>query len=372
MVGVGGGRLVWPLIPAVLTVVAIFPTLPAPYLPRDAPAHAFGISYAWRILTGRASDELCCHWYLCFPYTGTYGFASYYLAAPLAAIFDGFRAFSVALVAAALLFVMATYLLARRLGASEPAAAAVSLLSIFGMTMEWNSGGIYPMTLSMGLGLLAHAYRHRRVVSTLLLAASLYTHPAGGALNALTLLLRGLFERNPRDVLTIVLAGLLAAPHYDRFLRLLPTMSPLIDAPESPLELIFPLPTLYSPGLLIVALGLFGAWRLRREHPGWARTVLACCAVAWAAAGLTVTGLVKHLPMGRNLLLDRLTCVWITPLLAVSAHPLFSTCGPRRRSVRPLPIALVALGIVMVAVLQMAAWGPAYHPFVGGLRETAI
>lgn len=367
MVGVGGGRLIWPLIPAVLTVVALFPTLPAPHLPRDATAHAFGISYAWRILTGRASDELCCHWYLCFPYTGTYGFASYYLAAPLASIFDGFRAFSVALVAAALLFAMATYLLARRLGAPEPAAAAASLLAVLGMTMEWNLGGIYPMTLSMSLGLLAHAYRHRRVVSTLLLAASLYTHPAGGALSLLTLLLRGLFERNPRDVLTVVLAVPLAAPHYDRFLRLLPTMSPLIDVPESPLELIFPLPTLYSPGLLVIIPGLLGAWRLRREHPGWTRTVLTCCTVAWAAAGLTVAGLVQHLPMGRNLLLDRLTCVWITPLLATSAYPLFSLRSESRRS---LLIGLVMLGIVVaVAMLKMVTLGSACHP---ELRETVV
>jgi len=204
-----------------------------------------------------------------------------------------------------------TGLLARDPGASRPEASGAALLPAFGMSMEWNLGGIHPMTLPMALGLLARAYRRRRILSQLLLAASLLTHPAGGALSALTLLLRGALEWRPSGCPHRRHRGTPGGPALRPAPPLVPQHVPPVDAPDSPLEMVPPIPTPYSPGLIVICLGLLGAQRLHRRHPSWTRTVLTCRAIAWATAGPVAPGLTSHLPPGRNPLVD-------------------SACGPRR------------------------------------------
>ncbi|MHC1580903.1 MAG: glycosyltransferase family protein [Methanopyraceae archaeon] len=290
------------------------PVLVEPLFPRDAPAHAFGAEYARLILEGRAPADVCPYWYLGFPYTTLYCFLPYYLIAPLSGVVGGERAFAVGLVLAAWVFCLGVYALARSLGFGRRARWAC-VLSAAGMSFEWILGGIYPMTLSLGFGLLALAYRERRVLAPALLALSLYSHPLGGALSSLVMLLWGALAGRWSWVGSVAVAGLLAAPHYAFFLPYARWLSPLVDAPGSPLDLLRP--NLYSPGLPLILLGGLGLWRARRA--AWARVVAICWALAWGIALAHMAGWTEGLPFGRNLLVDRFTCALLTPLLSVAA-----------------------------------------------------
>jgi len=293
------------------------PVLLNPEFPRDAPAHAFGIEYAWRVLMGLASHNLCPYWYMGFPYTACYCFLPYYLLSPLTRVLSPPYAFAVGLVLAAWLFCLGVYALARRLGLGEWDPWVV-LLAAAGMCFEWSLGGILPMTFSLAFGLLAMALRDQRILAPVLLALSLYSHPIGGALSCLVMVVWGLVEGRPRDLKSVAVAGLLAAPQYAFLAYYAHWFSPLIDVPRSPLELLAP--GLYSPGVLLLALGLMGVLWASLEQPGWRVTVLVCVGLAWAV-GLAMwwSGAWRLLPLGRNLLLDRLTCAFTAPMLAISA-----------------------------------------------------
>ncbi|WP_457619673.1 6-pyruvoyl-tetrahydropterin synthase-related protein, partial [Methanopyrus sp.] len=328
--------------------IAVSPVLLKPMLPRDAPAHAFGPGYAWEILTGRASPDLCHYWYMGFPYTTFYCFLPYYLAAPLAALIGPVHTFVVELLVAAILFTLGVYLLAKSVGFDRERAVAASVLAATGMLPEWEWGGIYPMTMSFGFGLLALATRDRRVLSPILLALSLYSHPLGGTLSSLVMLLWGLFERELGYIVSVGIAWLLAAPHYAFFLPYARWLSTLIDspAPDELLRMLFmPFPDLISPGIFLLLLAGLGLWRVRSQP--WARVAGVCWALAYGLVLAYSLGLARHLPLGRELLIDRFTCVLITPLLAL---PAAYALKDRSRRVRTVSKVLLVLSVSSAAI----------------------
>ncbi|WP_457615257.1 6-pyruvoyl-tetrahydropterin synthase-related protein [Methanopyrus sp.] len=334
---------------AILAVlIAVFPVLLKPMLPRDAPAHAFGPGYAWKILTGRASPDFCHYWYMGFPYTTFYCFLPYYLAAPLAALIGPVHTFVVELLVAAILFTLSVYLLAKSVGFDRERTVAASVLAATGMLPEWEWGGIYPMTMSFGFGLLALAMRDRRVLSPILLALSLYSHPLGGTLSSLVMLLWGLFERELGYIVSVGIAWLLAAPHYSFLLPYVRWYSTLIDSPapdELLRKLFFPFPDLISPSIFLLLLAGLGLWRTRSQP--WTRVAGVCWALAYGLVLAYSLGLTRHLPLGRELLIDRFTCVLITPLLAL---PAAYTLKDRSRRVRTISKVLFVLSLSSAAI----------------------
>ncbi len=302
------------------------PTALAPWVPRDAPSHSFGIAYAWKILVGEASPTLCKYWYTGFPYTGTYGFLPYILASPLYPLLGGYRSYGVAMVIAAALFSLSVYLFARSVGLGKRHSLEASAMASAGMTAQWVYGGIYPMTLSMAFGLMANALSERRFrTSTLLLTASFYSHPAGGILSSITMLLRGLYTRNAKPIVQVGLALAIALPFYVRFSYIYPVMSSLVNFPPSITWVICT--TIFSPGLPLIFLGALGSvYGIKKKIArSLCLTSLTCLIIAWSTAGLVM---ITHKFPSRNFLLDRITCVWITPLMSISSAVWMTSMTP--------------------------------------------
>ncbi|WP_148679794.1 6-pyruvoyl-tetrahydropterin synthase-related protein [Methanopyrus kandleri] len=162
------------------------------------------------------------------------------------------------------------------------------------------------------------------------------------------MLLWGAFERRPGYAVSVGVAWALALPHYAFFLPYARWLSTLIDSP-APDELfrmlLLPFPDLVSPGAFLLALAGLGLWRARREP--WARVTGVCWALAWGMVAAYALGLTRHLPFGRNLLLDRFTCVLITPLLALPAAYMLRD---RARHVRIASKVLLVLSISSAAL----------------------
>jgi len=317
-----GRRFIFPVLAALSGALAAFPDALVPWLPRDSLSHAFGIGYAWKIISGKTSAAFCKFWYTGFPYTGTYGFLPYILASPLYPKLGGYKSFSIAMIMSASIFSLSVYMLSRSLKLNRSTSLISSILTSSCMISQWIDGGIYPMTLSMALGNLSHAYYKRNyILSVALLTLSLYSHPAGGILSSATIAIRGIYENSYRKPLLIVITSLLlSSPFYIRFLYLYPTMSSLVTIPLDIGELIET--SIFSPGLPLIIIGTLGSIfivRRNMEYKQIAMTTLTCFSIAWIIALFVIICVhCGYLPF-RNLLLDRITCVWTTPMLSITA-----------------------------------------------------
>ena len=325
-----GKKVVFPLLATLAGALAAIPDVIAPWVPRDSMSHAFGIGYAWKIITGKASAALCKFWYMGFPYTGTYGFIPYILASPLYPLLGGYKSFGVAMTIAASLFTLSTYLLCRSFGISRLNSTYISMMTSSGMIAQWVRGGIYPMTLSMAFGNISNAYYNRNtMVSVLFLTLSLHSHPAGGALSVLTMTIRGIYKRDIKFIPIVVSSTLISLPFYVRFIKLYPVMSSLVNMPHNLLSILKT--SIFSPGLPILTLGLIGAILLiRRKSDKMFKEIsiitLTIFSISWITAFILITH--PNHPPARNLLVDRLTCVWCTPFLSSTAIVLVSNVSP--------------------------------------------
>ncbi|MEO2240799.1 MAG: hypothetical protein ABGY09_01875, partial [Euryarchaeota archaeon] len=289
------------------------PVLVNPLFPRDAPAHAFALEYAWLVLEGRAPADVCPYWYLGFAYPSSQCLLPYLLESPLIRLLSPPRAFAVGLVLAAWVFCLGVYALARRLGLREWV-PRLCLLAAVGMSLEWAWFGDLPLTMSLGFGLLALAFSGHLILTPVFLALSLYSHPLGGVFSCLVTALWGLARRSREDVLSVPLAVLLAAPQYAYLLYHLGWITPELRLPPSVWWVLLPSP--YSPGVFLTLLGLLGIAWSAWERPGW-RTAAFTSLVLALAIGI-LTWLLGRWNVPIHLPVNQLACASV-PLLAVSS-----------------------------------------------------
>ncbi|WP_456483349.1 6-pyruvoyl-tetrahydropterin synthase-related protein [Methanopyrus kandleri] len=382
-----------------LTAVASLAFLQSPFSAGDSRAHVVKIWFVSELFKRGHWSYWCPVWYCGFPFLLYYPPLFYLVGGALnLPLGDPVQTLRILGLVAVYVLVVGIFFACRQLGFTAFEAALSTLLFLTSPSILWeiNRGGIFPMMMSLGFGLLALGLLERMLSRgfvpksalgiVALATLSLFTHPIGGMTCQGALILRVLLGVVPEEslrpnqwfraltdrqnlplLLLAVFPPLLAAPQYLPMLLYRGYISPLVTpAPQTPLDCIVTLLScpMWSPLPFFILLSMLGVYyALRRSGPGvrlyGALTCLIFCASVFLL--LAFWSIYKVAPGGQL----------ITHRLPGVLFPLFGTlilgCVIRHR-----PKVFATLAIPQLLLFAVYVWSYTQPVDLDSVREGHI